>query len=95
MLWRDSAEHLYIAERDNHVIRKVDATTGPIPTFAGTGRAGFSGDEGPASLAQLRSPHDGPEPDPRRCALARPHGVLVDSRGVLQWATVKPTGSGR
>jgi hypothetical protein len=26
---------------------------------------------------------DGPEPDPRRCALARPHGVLADSRGVL------------
>jgi hypothetical protein len=26
---------------------------------------------------------DGPEPDPRRCALSRPHGVLVDSRGVL------------
>ena len=26
---------------------------------------------------------DGPEPDPRRCALARPHGVLVDARGVL------------
>jgi hypothetical protein len=28
-------------------------------------------------------PGDGPEPDPRHCALARPHGVLVDSRGVL------------
>jgi DNA-binding beta-propeller fold protein YncE len=53
----DSAGHLYIAERDNHVIRKVDAITGAISTFAGTGRAGFSGDEGPASLAQLRSPH--------------------------------------
>jgi hypothetical protein len=26
---------------------------------------------------------DGPEPDPRRCALARPHGVLVAARGVL------------
>ena len=26
---------------------------------------------------------DGPEPDPRRCELARPHGVLVDSQGVL------------
>ena len=26
---------------------------------------------------------DGPEPDPRRCALARPHGVLVDADGVL------------
>src|SRR5690606_38661420 len=26
---------------------------------------------------------DGPEPDPLQCALARPHGVLVDRRGVL------------
>jgi NHL repeat-containing protein len=26
---------------------------------------------------------DGPEPDPVRCALARPHGVLVDARGLL------------
>ena len=26
---------------------------------------------------------DGPEPDPLRCSLARPHGVFVDNRGVL------------
>jgi sugar lactone lactonase YvrE len=26
---------------------------------------------------------DGPEPDPFRCALSRPHGVLVDALGVL------------
>jgi sugar lactone lactonase YvrE len=26
---------------------------------------------------------DGPEPDPRQCALSRPHGVLVDDHGVL------------
>jgi hypothetical protein len=26
---------------------------------------------------------EGPEPDPLRCALARPHGVFVDTRGAL------------
>ena len=53
----DSARNLYIAERDNHVVRKVDAKTGVISTFAGTGVPGFSGDGGPAAQAQLRQPH--------------------------------------
>ena len=53
----DSAGNLYIAERDNHVVRKVDAKTGVISTFAGTGAPGFSGDGGPAARAQLRQPH--------------------------------------
>jgi len=53
----DGHGHLYIAERDNHVIRRVEARTGVISTFAGTGTAGFSGDDGPATRAQLRAPH--------------------------------------
>src|SRR5687768_14185521 len=53
----DARGHLYIAERDNHVVRKVDGSTGVISTLAGTGVAGFSGDAGPASRAQLRQPH--------------------------------------
>ena len=53
----DAAGNLYIAERDNHVVRKVDAKTGVISTFAGTGAPGFSGDGGPAARAQLRQPH--------------------------------------
>jgi sugar lactone lactonase YvrE len=53
----DAAGHVYIVERDNHVVRKVDATTGVISTFAGTGTPGFSGDGGAAHRAQLRSPH--------------------------------------
>ena len=53
----DANGHLYIAERDSHVIRKVDAKSGAISTFAGTGTAGFSGDGGPAFAAQLRQPH--------------------------------------
>ena len=53
----DRAGHLYVAERDNHVIRKVDAKSGVISTVAGTGVAGFTGDGGPARQAQLRQPH--------------------------------------
>jgi DNA-binding beta-propeller fold protein YncE len=53
----DKRGDLYIVERDNHVVRKVDMRTKVITTFAGTGVAGFSGDGGPAVKAQLRSPH--------------------------------------
>jgi DNA-binding beta-propeller fold protein YncE len=53
----DASGNLYVAERDNHVVRKVDARTGIISTLAGTGVPGFSGDGGPAAQAQLRQPH--------------------------------------
>jgi sugar lactone lactonase YvrE len=53
----DRLGNLYIAERDNHVIRKVDRVSGIISTVAGTGTPGFSGDGGPAANAQLRQPH--------------------------------------
>jgi DNA-binding beta-propeller fold protein YncE len=53
----DAAGHLYIAERDSHVVRKVEAKTGIISTLAGNGTPGFAGDGGPAASAQLRQPH--------------------------------------
>jgi sugar lactone lactonase YvrE len=53
----DAAGNLYIAERDNHVVRRVERKGGIISTLAGTGAPGFSGDGGPASAAQLRQPH--------------------------------------
>ena len=51
----DSAGNLYIADEDNHSVRKVDAS-GDISTVAGTGTQGFSGDGGMAISAQLRFP---------------------------------------
>ena len=48
---------LYIVERDSHIVRSVDMTTGIISTVAGTGLEGFSGDGGPATEAQLNRPH--------------------------------------
>lgn len=42
---------LYISDSWNHCIRKIDGKTGIITTIAGTGKAGFSGDGGPATKA--------------------------------------------
>ncbi len=53
----DRDGHLFVVERDAHVVRRVDAVTGLVSTVAGTGEAGFSGDGGPATAAQLRQPH--------------------------------------
>jgi len=53
----DSKGNIYIAERDNHVVRFVDMKTQMISTAAGTNVAGFSGDGGPANKAQLNQPH--------------------------------------
>jgi sugar lactone lactonase YvrE len=53
----DAAGNMYVAERDSHVIRRIDARTRIISTVAGTGVAGFTGDGGPGTQAQLRQPH--------------------------------------
>jgi DNA-binding beta-propeller fold protein YncE len=53
----DGAGNLYVVERDAHVVRKIDALTGLVSTVAGTGEAGFGGDGGAATQAQLRQPH--------------------------------------
>lgn len=48
--------NLYLADTNHHRVRKVD-TTGTITTVAGTGAAGFSGDGGAATSAQLNLPY--------------------------------------
>jgi len=48
----DSAGNLYIADAGNFRIRKV--SNGVITTIAGTGKEGQSGDNGPATSAQVR-----------------------------------------
>ena len=63
----DGAGNIYIADSNNHRIRRVDAATGTIATIAGTGQAGFSGDGDPATQAQLYFPF----------------GLTVDSAGII------------
>ncbi|MBA4130683.1 MAG: hypothetical protein C0519_04585 [Hyphomicrobium sp.] len=52
----DSSGNIFIADSLNHRVRRVDAVTGIITTVAGTGTAGFSGNGGPATSAQLNEP---------------------------------------
>jgi hypothetical protein len=54
----DAAGNVYIADYSNHAIRKVDAKTGIITTFAGQGAPGYQGDGGLASAAYLYDPAD-------------------------------------
>ena len=51
----DSEGNLYISDRGNNVVRKVD-TGGIITTFAGNGTAGYCGDGGAATQACLNFP---------------------------------------
>jgi hypothetical protein len=61
----DLAGNLYFSDTDNQRVRRIDATTGIIHTIAGDGTAGYTGDGGAATAAELNAPT----------------GVAVDSQG--------------
>jgi len=63
------AGDLYIVDRLNAVIRRVDGNTGRMTTVAGTGRRGYSGDGGPGTEARLNEPND--------CCLDGKGGLLI------------------
>jgi streptogramin lyase len=64
-VWVDASGNIYIADTDNNRIRRVDATTKIITTIAGNGGSSYTGDNGPATDAELH----------------KPNGVLVDVSG--------------
>lgn len=63
----NSAGDVFIAVPGDHVVRRVDHSTGLISRVAGNGTAGYGGDGGPATAA----------------ALNEPGGLAVDSTGNL------------
>jgi trimeric autotransporter adhesin len=66
----DAAGNLYIADSQNHIIRKI-STTGVITTIAGmAGQAGYTGDGGPAISAKL----------------SEPAGIAVDASGNIYFS---------
>ncbi len=52
----DSYNNLYISDRSNYRIRKVDASTGVITTIVGTGTASSTGDGSSATSATIKGP---------------------------------------
>jgi sugar lactone lactonase YvrE len=68
----DAAGDVYLSDSGNQRIRKVSAA-GVISTVAGNGTAGFSGDGGAATNAELNAPF----------------GIAVDGKGTLYIADVQ------
>lgn len=54
----DKYGNIYIVDRDNNRVRKVDPVTNIITTVVGTGASGFSGDGGLATAATLNQPYE-------------------------------------
>jgi len=66
----DSSGNLFFDDGGNYRIRRIDAATQTITTYAGDGVFGYSGDGGPATSAEL----------------SMPAGVALDSSGNLYFA---------
>lgn len=62
----DSAGNVFIADTENHTVRRIDAKSGEITTVVGDGKPG-----------------DGPDGDPLKCRLNRPHGITFGPDGCL------------
>jgi sugar lactone lactonase YvrE len=68
----DNDGNAYVTDGDNNKVRKI-SPSGIISTFAGTGMASYSGDNGPATAAMLN--------DPSRVAVDASGNVYIDDYG--------------
>ncbi len=67
----DSSANIYVADRHNHCVRRVDAASGVVTTFAGNGAAGYSGDGGAAAEAGMVEPNGlGFDPEQQKLFIA-------------------------
>jgi uncharacterized protein (TIGR03437 family) len=80
----DKAGNLYLAQRDEHLVRKID-TNGIITAVAGTGQPGFSGDGGAATKAKLTVPAG--------LAFDRNGNLLIGDTGNFRVRSVAPDGT--
>jgi DNA-binding beta-propeller fold protein YncE len=58
----DKTGNIYVADRHNHCVRRVDTASGTVTTLAGNSASGFGGDDGPA----------------RRAGMVEPNGLALD-----------------
>jgi streptogramin lyase len=119
----DRQGNLWLALREGNAVYRLDLQAGTVHHVAGTGQQGFTGNGGPAPEATLSGPKglsigpdgniyladteshsirmidikrgtleliagtgergDGPDGDPLKCKMSRPHGVLVDADGSI------------
>jgi sugar lactone lactonase YvrE len=83
-LWVPRDGTIYIADTDNHRIRKVSGD-GKITTVAGTGTPGYAGDGGPATQAQLY--------DPRSVAADRAGNIYIGEELGQRIRRIDPSGT--
>jgi len=85
----DKMGNVYVADRHNHCVRRVDGASGIVTTFAGNGSSGFSGDDGAASRAGMIEPNGlALDPEQRRLFITdvADHRVrVVDLASEMIW----------